>query len=131
MPDLTVRSFAELISLPAYEQIRILHEQKYPRQVPQAFKIPYYKPVLNTIKEYFRNNNDSNIIRGAIIDFDSTIRLESKRNHNKRVLNSFSNSFQATRSLIINSQKRYYFDIGNFRLRLSFDLNVTEHGILK
>ena len=44
MPRISVRSFAEMLSLPAYEQLRVLYEQKYPKKEPQTFKIPYTNP---------------------------------------------------------------------------------------
>jgi len=34
MPTLTVRALGELLYLPLYQQLRILTEQKYPRQEP-------------------------------------------------------------------------------------------------
>jgi hypothetical protein len=61
MPELTVRSFAELVHLPAYEQSRILYEQKYPRQAPQTFKSPYYAVALG---EFGRAMHQE--IRGAL-----------------------------------------------------------------
>ena len=42
-PKLTVKAFAELLRLPAYEQLRILEEHKYPRQAPQSYRTPYLR----------------------------------------------------------------------------------------
>ena len=51
IPRITVRAFAELLNLPAYEQVRILHDQKYPRRQPQVFRVPFYQPALHGIRE--------------------------------------------------------------------------------
>ena len=40
-PSLSVRAIGEMIGLPAYQQSRILHDQKHPRQQPQKFRVPY------------------------------------------------------------------------------------------
>lgn len=39
MPSLTAKAFAELTHTPLYGQLRILREQKYPRQAPGLFKV--------------------------------------------------------------------------------------------
>jgi len=95
VPALTVRAFAELLSLPAYEYLRILHEQKYPRQQPQVFRTPFYLPALSGIRQYYRSGND----RAALVPARQAIALlglESRREHNTRVLDQFERSTQSS-----------------------------------
>ncbi len=45
-PRLSARNAAKFVRLPAVEQMKLLHDQKYPRQEPQIFKQPFYAPRL-------------------------------------------------------------------------------------
>jgi hypothetical protein len=126
-PRLTVRAFAELLALPAYAQLRILQEQKYPRNEPQTFKLPYYAPALTAIREYYRADNDARALATARQDIAS-IKLASKRDNNLRVLHQFEGSKEAVRQLKPHSLFTKTATIGNTVLSLRFDLVASEAG---
>lgn len=63
MPEVTVKAFSELIHTPLYGQLRILNEQKYPRQAPGIFKIQYYRPALSAIRRYYGTGNNLGALR--------------------------------------------------------------------
>lgn len=131
MPNLTVRSFAEMISLPAYQQSRILLEQKYPKKEPQVFKIPYYSESLSAIRKFYSNNNDKAVLSNAINHFQKSIKLDTKRNNNIRVISSFSKNSVSKRKLQIQPNRRYKMELGKVIIKLSFDLTVLEGKIKK
>jgi hypothetical protein len=54
-----------MLRLPAYEQSRLLYDQKYPKQQPQSFRTPYYQRALSGIREYYREANDGKILSAA------------------------------------------------------------------
>lgn len=124
-PRLTVRAFAELLALPAYAQLRILQEQKYPRNEPQSFKLPYYAPALTAIREYYRLQNDTRVLAAARNDF-TAIKLPSKRANNVRVLDQFEHSKESVRSLTPHPLFSKTATIGNTTLSLKFDLVAEE-----
>lgn len=131
MPKLTVRSLAEMLQLPAYEQLRILHEQKYPKDGDSPFKIPYYSPALTTIRRFYRGSNDPLIITDGRIKIDQSVGLDVRRRHNKRVIDSFQNGRQATRALRLLPNRKFLTSYGQVQVRLHFDLSVNEAGIEK
>jgi hypothetical protein len=130
MPSLTVRSFAEMIHLPMYAQYRILHEQKYPNDEPSAFKIPFYKPSIEIIKQYYQNNNDKSIITNWLQYSAPLLRPESKRINNIRVATTFLKSQQSRRHFEI--QKRRDTIIAypkqDVALKLYFDIEAVENN---
>jgi len=83
-PFLTVRALAEMMQLPLYEQVRILSEQKYPREAPQRFRIPYYSPGLVAIRNYYRSANDQGVLEEARDQIRLTVKNQARRNHNLR-----------------------------------------------
>lgn len=90
IPSLTVRSFAEMLSLPAYAQARILTEQKYPKQAPQVFRTPYYQYAMTGIRSYYKAGNDPAQLALAASKIEAL--KEARRDHNLRILNSFKAS---------------------------------------
>jgi hypothetical protein len=125
MPRLTTRAMAELLRLPAYAQIRILTEQKYPRQGPQAFRTPFYSPALAGIRDFYRLDNDGRALaraRQAI----AQLRLPSRRLNNDRVLDAFEASDQYTRVLEPQPRRGLAATIGDVEIRLSLDLQATQ-----
>jgi len=126
MPRLSVRAFAEMLVLPAYQQVRILHEQKYPRQQPQSFKIPYYQPALRGIRDYYRSGNS----RAELAEARATARalaLSSRARHNLRVIDAFARSREARRLLSIQPQPDLIVQAAaNLELRLQFDVYGLE-----
>ena len=53
-PRLSVRAAAKFVGLPAVEQMKLLHDQKYPRQTPQVFMQPYYSPAISGISRLLK-----------------------------------------------------------------------------
>lgn len=126
MPRLTVRSLAELMQLPGYEQYRILYEQKHPRSSPGAFRIPYYAPALRGIRSYYANDNSPAAIEEAKSRL-ATIGDLTRRGHNERVLTSFAASPQANRLLTPGRIPRLEATLGDVDLHLAFDLVAKEN----
>jgi hypothetical protein len=126
MPSLSVRSFAEMLDKPIYEQIRILHEQKYPSKEPQMFKIPYYGKSITAIRKFYKAENDFKILDEALKDIDSTAKPESKKLQNTRVIKAFSKNKVSQRKLIIKPSPKLNFTQGDVEIRLSFDLSADE-----
>jgi len=127
MPSLTIRSFAELLNLPAHAQAKILTEQKYPKQGPQSFKTPYYQQALSGIRSFYRAGNDPEQLVAASMRIDA-FKQESKRDNNLRVLNSFKQSELANRKLQLAGVKHLNFKTDDVVLRFSPDLGGDEDG---
>ena len=131
MPNLTVRSFAELLSLPAYQQSRILLEQKYPKKEPQVFKIPYYSESLSAIRNYYLQGNNRDVLSAAINDIQNSTKLKPKKENNIRVISSFSNGTISERNFKILTNSRYKLVLGNVTIKLNFDITVEEEKVKK
>ena len=128
MPSLSVRAFAELIGLPAYEYARILHEQKYPKQQPQVFRTPFYAPALSAIRNYYRSGNDLTVLAAARQAIGQQVRLDTRRESNIRVLSSFEHSRQARRKLHVAANPKRVATIRQVELRLGLDMSAIENG---
>lgn len=118
---------AEMLSLPAYEQIRILAEQKYPTNNPQSFRVPYYQIALTGIRHYYRDGNDRSCLTAARRDA-RVLGNQTRAEHNLRVINRFEASPQARRDLTPQPSPRITLLIGRVLLRLSPDLRASEDG---
>lgn len=127
MPSLSVRAAAELLHLPAYQQLRILTEQKYPTQQPQVFRTPFYQPALSAIRDYYRRSNDPMTIGQARAKIRE-LRLPSRRDGNLRVLDAFEAGSQRSRRILPLSVPRLTTTIGNVQLRLGLDILADEAG---
>jgi hypothetical protein len=125
-PRLTVRALAEMLKMPAYEQLRVLYDQKYPKQEPQSFRTPYYQRSLAGIREYFRSANDPRSIAVAKNDLQNIGNL-TRRTNNLRVLDQFSSSTVAKRKLEPLPNARYSAMAGSVEIRLSPDLQALEN----
>jgi len=126
MALLTARAFAEMLNLPAYEQERILYEQKYPNQQPQSFKIPYYQPALKGIRSYYKSGNDRVELAAARAEARS-LSLAFRAQHNLRVINSFARSSEARRQLLIESQSTVVIQAAaDVEIKLRFDIAALE-----
>jgi hypothetical protein len=124
-PRLSVRGAANFVRLPALEQMRLLHDQKYPKQQPQVFKQPYYAPPIKGIRDV--------LDRGAsgLVDARAQmqgIRVSSRRMHCTRVLESFVQSEHAQRGLKPIPIPKMYAYVRGLELRLSPDLVAKEDG---
>lgn len=124
-PRLSVRGAATFIRLPAVEQMRLLHDQKFPKQEPQVFKQPYYAPPLKGIKDFLERGASGLIDARAQLQ---GIRVGSRRMHCMRVLESFVQSEHAERGLKPVAIQRLYAYMRGLELRLSPDLVAQEGG---
>jgi len=122
-PRLSVRGAAAFIRLPAVEQMRLLHDQKYPKQAPQVFKQPYYAPPIKGIKEFLERGLPGLIDARAYVQ---RIKTPSRRMHCMRVLESFVRSEHAERGLKPVAIQRLYAHMHGLELRLSPDLVAKE-----
>jgi len=127
MPSLTIRSFAELLNLPAHAQVRILSEQKYPKQGSQSFKTPYYQQALRGIRSFYKAGRNSEQLALAAARIEAFTQ-ESKRDNNLRIINSFKQSDLSKRNLQIGSVKRLAITAQDVVLRFSPDLSGDESG---
>ncbi len=120
-PSLTARACAELLRLPAYEQLRILQEQKYPTQTPQLFRTPFYAPALRGIRGYYELGNDAAVLHDARRGLEA-IRLDARRRSNARVLDAFEAGAEFSRRLTPLPNPRLAVNVGGLQIRLSLDL---------
>lgn len=127
MPSLTVRAFAEMLDLPAHAQARILTEQKYPKQGPQAFKTPYYQQALAGIRAYYKGGNDDAKLAAAAARIEG-FSQEAKRDNNLRILGSFRQSDLFARKLKIDPTKHFTFSAQGVDLRFSPDISYQDEG---
>ena len=127
MPFMIARAFAEMINLPMYEQVRILLEQKYPKRGSSVFKIPYYKPALDTIKKFYRSNRNGQVLTQALINIRHKIHNQPRLRHNTRVIKAFRRSTQSARILSLTRHMRISMNvIQNVTLKLYFDVEATK-----
>lgn len=130
MPSLTVKAFAELIHTPLYGQLRILNEQKYPRQAPGFFKIQYYRPALNVIRRYFQYGNNLAHLPsngGQIPGIGTKIdRVEN----NLRTINAFRSGNQRHRTLTVQQPHTWEVTLANVTVRATPDMLFTENDNL-
>jgi hypothetical protein len=118
-PRLSARSAAKFVRLPAVEQIRLLHDQKYPKQTPQVFKQPYYAPSIKGIRDFMERGLPGLVDARAKIQ---SLSIKSRREHCERVLTKFVESEYAHRGLRPVPIFRYYATMSDLELRLSPDL---------
>lgn len=129
IPSLSVRSFAELLRLPAYEHVRILTEQKYPKQGPQRFRVPFYRHSMDTIRRYYATGRQADVLQAARSAV-SRLNPEAKRMHNLRIIEQFAASPQSHRPITVQAPATLYATPGHeVRLRLQFDLVGQEAGV--
>jgi hypothetical protein len=125
-PKLTVRSLAEIVRKPANQRIRILHQQKYPKQIPQKFATPYYGKAVTAIRDFYRQGNDAAVLRAARRAFES-LTQETRRDNNKRVIDNFERmTDQTERELRVLSNTRYSAPLSTIEVKLSADLHARE-----
>lgn len=118
-PRLSDRTAAKFIRLPAVEQMRILREQKFPKNAPQVFKTPYYQHGRSAIRELIELGEAGLANARAIVQ---AIRNPSRRMHSMRVVEQFWASEHASRGLKLVTWKRYLLELNGVELRTSPDL---------
>lgn len=122
-PRLSARSAAKFLHLPALEQMKLLHDQKFPKQAPQVFMQPYYAPPIAGIRGFLEVGAPALIDARAQIQ---SIKVPSRRMHCLRVLEQFVQSEHAQRGLKPTAIKRYSTMLHDLELRLSPDLWAYE-----
>ena len=126
-PVLTVRAFAEILRVPAYTYVRILQEHKYPKQAPQSFRIPYYRPALSAIRRFYEQGNDPRVLNTARTQL-AAISNQTRRTHNQRVIDSFAGSNQLGRQFKMQTNPRIGATLSGVDLKLSPDFVVEDAG---
>lgn len=127
-PRLSARNAAKYFRLPMAEQVRFLREQKFPKEVPQVFRQPYYAVAIWSIRTYLERGTEALVdIRAKILRIPNA----AQRMHVTRVVQGFIDSMHAKRSLrpTINSKRVAY--TRNVELRLSPDLVAYEGDELR
>lgn len=128
MPDVTVKAFSELIHTPLYGQLRILNEQKYPRQAPGIFKIQYYRPAWSAIRRFYRTGNNLAILPSNPNQITGVGQQEHQRDNNFRAITSFRNGGQTARNLTLNDPQTWELTLANVTIRCTPDLHFVENG---
>jgi hypothetical protein len=125
MPRLTVKSMGEMLRLPMQDQVRILREQKYPKRSPSKFKTPYYGPAATSIRKFYSAECDERVLDEASKDI-LRIALESRRDHNLRIVRQFRDGSQRARPLRLEPNSRVSLVVDDVELRLSPDIRARE-----
>ncbi|MGO4220539.1 hypothetical protein AB4Y64_01545 [Lysobacter sp. TAF61] len=122
-PRLSDRTAAQFMRLPALDQMRILHDQKYPKQAPQVFRQPFYQVARHGIREILEHGAEGlHAARGQL----QGIGHAPRRMHCMRVIETFWSSEHSKRGLRLGIQKRFRAELGGVELRLSPDLFAYE-----
>ena len=130
-PTVTVRSMATLLHWPVERKVRELRRQKYPKEGSPAFRIPYYSCARTGIRRYYRNGNALSALAEARSKTES-LSPESKRDNNKRVLDSFQkNGALLARVFQLQRDTTYVGRIPHVELRVSPDMRALEDGMLR
>lgn len=119
-----------MLNLPGVYQLRVLHDQKYPKDAPQSFRVPYYQPAMTGIRSYYRSGGSSEALESARVGAAS-LRPPTKRDQNLRVISQFELSRQAKRQLVPLPMERHSHTVSGVDLRLRFDLIASEEGATK
>lgn len=119
-PNVSVKAFSEFIHTPLYAQMRILHEQKYPKQSPAVFKLPYYGPTRRAILRYYRQGNDASHFPTHAAGVPSG--KADARENNFRSMQSFLNGSHAQRKLRVATSSTYESAIGSTIVRFTPDV---------
>ena len=127
-PRLSDRNAARFLRLPARKQIRFLHDQKYPKGSPQAFKQPFYAPAIFGIRDVIKLGFRGLVDARAKIE---KISQDSRRQNLMRVLDSYAASPHAKRRLTLVTAHRYHATIRDLELRLSPHVVAMEDNELR
>jgi hypothetical protein len=113
--------------LPAYEHERILREQKYPREAPNAYRVPYYRPALNAIRAYYTSGNDRAVLTNAVIGLQGGGGNVRRIQNNVRIIERFRNGRQAVRPLKPQRNPTFDMTLDGVDIRLTWDLTALEN----
>ncbi|MFA6958361.1 MAG: hypothetical protein WC538_21045 [Thermoanaerobaculia bacterium] len=100
-PRVTVKSLAEIMMLPAFDQERALRDQKYPRSDKGKNRVPYYQPANQALKSYVEcldvrvielaiDEQEAKRIAAVEGDDDPPAQRVTRIEHNLRVLAALS-----------------------------------------
>ncbi len=118
--------------MPPFQQERILIEQKYPKQGPTAFRIPYYRPALMAIAHYYRAQRNPAVLQNAVMQMSTRSGGAQVRiTNNARVIGAFKASREASRALRPTPSKTLHASIYGVDVRLSPDLVASIGGSTK
>lgn len=130
-PSLSVKSMASMMQMPAYEQVRILTEQKHPKLGAAPYRGSYYAQARAGIRSHYAHSGSPL----ALADYRRRIRASNTLPHckanNLRILDSFANSPQANRNLILGPRPELITRVlgsSGIELRLRFDIEADEGG---
>jgi hypothetical protein len=117
------------MQMPAYEQVRILTDQKHPKLGAAPYRGSYYAQARAAIRSHYAHQRSPM----AIADYQRRIQASNTLPHckanNLRVLDSFANSPQADRHLVLGPRPESITrPFGNFPidLRVRFDIEADE-----
>jgi hypothetical protein len=128
-PSLSVRAFAELLRLPAVQQVRILNDQKYPNSEPQSFRVPYYQPALKGIRDFYRGGGAPALASARAAAMQ--LAPPARRDHNLRVLEQFAAGQQPQRTLAPATSPKLSTTVSGVTIRLQFDLVAVEGDVTR
>ena len=126
-PRLTAKSFAEILRRPTEKATKVMHDQKYPKEEPQIHRIPYYQTAITAIKNYYRADNNVQLLDAAR-NRALSIPNQSRRVNTLRVLDDFQDSPHSERRFLVKPAQRHSAAIGRVEVRLSADMQATEAG---
>ena len=126
MAEVTAKAYSELIHTPLYGQLRILREQKYPKQTDGQFRIPYYQPALRCIRKYYQTNNDPVHLPSNAGGLAGCGTVQSRIDHNLRAVNAFRNGSQFPRPFAPQKVSTLEHTIHGVTIRFTPDLVALE-----
>ncbi len=126
-PSVTVRAFAEMIELPTYQLLPKLHDQKYPRDAPAYYRVPFYREALATIRAFYRHGRRSKVLEDAIARIRTSATMADRRKEpNIRLIRAFQSSSQTKRPLSVQSLETFKDTLNGVTLRYRPDLIATD-----
>lgn len=115
-PRLSDRNLARFARSPAAKQMRILHDQKYPRGTPQVFMQPYYSRAIAGIRDVMKRGFPGIIDSRAKL---AGIAQAARRNNNSRVFEAFVDSPLAKRRMTVIPAHRYQAHVRTLEVKFS------------
>jgi len=125
MPRVTAKSMAEMMPLPGYAQVRILAGQKYPRNAPSAFQVPYYSPAIASFRAAYKSGDRKAALDHAIAQAAGQ-KVSHKRANLERAIRAFAQSEHTRRHLNNVRVPRVESAVGTVEIKASPDLEATE-----
>lgn len=125
MPSVTAKSMAEMMTLPGYAQMNILAAQKYPKQAPNVFRVPYYSAAIAAFRAAYRSGSAKDITDRALAKAQ-TMKIPHQRDNLSRVVKAFQSSTQGERKLREIAVPRLDAHIETVSIRASADLEGTD-----